>query len=88
MSLLLTGGVDTDGSTPVGEFPAIENLHVGIVTPDLGHQTFPPRTPPSPRARYEPSADFDPSQRRARATGKGKDGFMQDHWLSRRAAVP
>jgi len=39
VNLLLTGGA-ADPSA-VGEFPAIESLHVGIITPDLGHSTVP-----------------------------------------------
>jgi hypothetical protein len=73
VSLLLSGGVDTDGvSTPVGEFPAIESLHVGIITPDLGYSTVPPHN-------FTAGVDFDPT---ASCSATGKAGFMQIEGLS------
>jgi len=71
VNLLLTGGVDTDGvSTPVGEFPAIESLHVGIITPDLGYSTDPP-------TNFTPPDDFNPTPACETNNGNGKAGFMQ-----------
>jgi hypothetical protein len=55
VNLLLTGGEDTDGSTPVGTFPAIESLHVAIITPDLGYSTVPP-------TNFTPPTDFSPPE--------------------------
>jgi hypothetical protein len=76
VSLLLTGGVDTDGvSTPVGEFPAIESLHVGIITPDLGHSTVPAHS-------YTAGVDFNPTALCTRNDGNGRAGFMQTVGLS------
>ena len=37
VNLLLTGGAAEP--TAVGEFPAVESLHVGVITPDLGWST-------------------------------------------------
>jgi hypothetical protein len=68
VNLLLTGGEDTDGSTPVGEFPAIESLHVGIITPDLGYSSVPARND------LTAGVDFNPTMA---CTSVGKDGFMQ-----------
>ncbi len=70
VNLLLTGGIDVDMSTPVGVFPAVESLHVGIVTPDLGHSTEPPHG-------FTPGVDFSPSSACERNNGAGKAGFMQ-----------
>jgi len=70
VNLLLTGGEDTDGSTPVGTFPAIESLHVGIITPDLGHSTVPPHT-------WTAGVDFNPTALCTTNDGNGKAGFMQ-----------
>ena len=68
VNLLLTGGVDTDGvSMPVGDFPAVESLHVAVITPDLGYSTEPP-------TGIEPSGNFDPT---GACTASGKAGFMQ-----------
>ena len=74
VNLLLTGGQDTDGSTPVGEFPAIESLHVGIITPDMGHQTVPEH---DFIAGSGESADFNPTPVCTRNGGFGKNGAMQ-----------
>ena len=72
VNLLLTGGVDTDGSTPLpgGTFPAVESLHVGIITPDLGWSTEPP-------TNYSPPDDFFPSDLCEVNNGLGKAGLMQ-----------
>ena len=72
VSLLLTGGQADPGA--VGEFPAIESLHVGIITPDLGHSTVPahPYT-----AGSAPDADFNPTSVCMANNGNGKAGFMQ-----------
>jgi len=68
VNLLLTGGVDTDGvSMPVGDFPPVQNLHVGVITPDLGYSTEPP-------TGIEPSGNFDPT---TACSASGKAGFMQ-----------
>jgi len=68
VNLLLTGGVDTDGvSMPVGDFPAVESLHVAVITPDLGYSTEPP-------TGIEPSGNFNPT---GACTASGKAGFMQ-----------
>ena len=72
VNLLLTGGVDSDGSTPVGDFPAVQSLHVGVITPDLGYSTEPPTD-------YTPDVDFNPT---AACTSAGKAGFMQVEGLS------
>ncbi|UCF47380.1 MAG: hypothetical protein JSU89_09400, partial [Myxococcales bacterium] len=71
VSLLLSGGVDpSDGSTPVGVFPAVESLHVAVVTPDLGHST-------DPMHPYTEGVDFEPSAACEENNGTGKNGFMQ-----------
>jgi hypothetical protein len=70
VNLLLTGGQDTDGSTPVGVFPAIESLHVGIITPDLGYSTVPPHN-------FTAGTDFVPPGQPAECDSTGKAGFMQ-----------
>ncbi|MGB5349179.1 MAG: hypothetical protein WBN10_06230 [Polyangiales bacterium] len=68
VNLLLTGGVDTDGvSMPVGDFPAVESLHVAVITPDLGYSTEPP-------TNFTPGVDFNPTNA---CTSTGKAGFMQ-----------
>ena len=79
VNLLLTGGEDTDGSTPVGEFPAIESLHVGIITPNLGHSTVPPN---NFTAGSGPDADFNPTNACMTNNGTGKAGFLQVEGLS------
>lgn len=68
VNLLLTGG--TADPSAVGEFPAIESLHVGIITPDLGYSTEPPTS-------YEPPDDFNPTPACETNSGNGKAGFMQ-----------
>jgi hypothetical protein len=65
VNLLLTGGA-ADPSA-VGEFPAIESLHVGVITPDLGHSTEPPHN-------FTPGVDFNPTPA---CDENGKAGFMQ-----------
>ncbi|MEM8608567.1 MAG: hypothetical protein AAGF92_15800 [Myxococcota bacterium] len=75
VNLLLTGGIDTDGvSMPVGEFPAVESLHVAVVTPDLGYSTFPatPNEPPT-----QANLNFTPTPACERNSGNGLAGFMQ-----------
>ncbi len=68
VNLLLTGGVDTDGvSMPVGDFPAVQSLHVAVITPDLGYSTEPTTT-------YQAGVDFNPTNA---CTSTGKAGFMQ-----------
>ena len=72
VSLLLSGGdVDPDA---VGTFPAIESLHVGIITPDLGHSTEPPH---NYTAGSGPDVDFNPTGQCMTNNGNGKAGFMQ-----------
>ena len=69
VNLLLTGGVDTDGvSMPVGDFPAVESLHVAVITPDLGYSTFPPREDLTAGVHFDPPAE---------CSSVGKAGFMQ-----------
>ena len=65
VNLLLTGG-EADPSA-VGVFPAIESLHVGVITPDLGHSTEPPH-------QFTPGVDFNPTPA---CDANGKAGFMQ-----------
>jgi len=72
VELLLTGG-ESD-PTAVGTFPAIENLHVGVITPDLGHSTVPPH---SFIAGPDASTDFYPTDDCMRSGGAGKAGTMQ-----------
>ena len=74
VSLLLNGGVDTDGTKPVGDFPAVESLHVGIITPDLGYSTDPAT---NYTAGSGPSFDFNPTPDCMHNNGLGKAGFMQ-----------
>ncbi len=68
VNLLLTGGAAEP--TAVGEFPAVESLHVGVITPDLGWSTEPP-------TNFSPPDDFNPSPACERNGGLGKAGFMQ-----------
>jgi len=77
VNLLLSGGAAAP--EVVGEFPAIERLHVGIITPDLGHSTDPPH---SFAAGSGPGADFNPSSACMTNSGSGKAGFMQVEGLS------
>jgi hypothetical protein len=72
VNLLLTGG-QADPSA-VGEFPAIESLHVGIITPDLGHSTVPAH---DFTAGSAPEADFNPTSVCMANNGNGNAGFMQ-----------
>ena len=72
VSLLLTGGEADPGA--VGTFPAIESLHVGIITPDLGHSTEPPH---NFTAGSGPDVDFNPTGQCMTNNGNGKAGFMQ-----------
>ncbi|RLB38551.1 MAG: hypothetical protein DRH30_11300 [Deltaproteobacteria bacterium] len=72
VNLLLTGGQADPGA--VGEFPPIESLHVGIITPDLGHSTVPAH---EFTAGSTPEADFNPTSVCMANNGNGKAGFMQ-----------
>jgi hypothetical protein len=72
VNLLLTGGAADPGA--VGEFPAIESLHVAVITPDLGHSTVPAT---SFVAGSSPDADFNPTSVCMSNNGNGKAGFMQ-----------
>jgi hypothetical protein len=77
VNLLLTGGeADPDA---VGTFPAIESLHVGIITPDLGHSTEPPH---NFTAGSGPDVDFNPTALCMTNNGNGKAGFMQVEGLT------
>jgi hypothetical protein len=77
LSLLLTGGQVDAGA--VGEFPAIKSLHVGIITPNLGHSTVPPH---NFTAGSGPGVDFNPTNACMTNDGNGKAGFMQVEGLS------
>jgi len=83
VNLLLTGG--KANPTAVGEFPAVGSLHVGIITPDLGHSTEPPH---NFTAGSGPSFDFNPSPRCMTNNGNGKAGFMQVEGLSGDPRMP
>ena len=83
VSLLLTGGEADPGA--VGTFPAIESLHVGIITPDLGHSTEPPH---NYAAGSTPEADFNPTGLCMTNNGNGKAGFMQVEGLRGAAREP
>jgi hypothetical protein len=72
VELLLSGGESEP--TAVGTFPAIESLHVGVITPDLGHSTVPPH---SFIAGPDASTDFYPTDDCMRMGGAGKAGSMQ-----------
>ena len=74
VNLLLTGGAAEPEA--VGEFPAIESLHVGIITPDMGYSTGHRRTS-SPRG-----VDFNPTDACTRNNGNGNAGLMQTSGLS------
>jgi hypothetical protein len=68
VNLLLTGGeADPDA---VGTFPAVESLHVGIITPDLGHSTEPPHS-------FTAGVEFTPTPACELNNGNGKAGLMQ-----------
>ena len=71
VNLLLTGGAADP--TAAGTFPAIESLHVGVITPDLGHSTVPPH---EFIAGPEASTDFFPTADCMRSGGAGKAGSM------------
>ncbi len=73
VNLLLTGGAAEP--TAVGEFPAVESLHVGVITPDLGWSTEPP-------TNFSPPDDFNPSAACEENGGLGLNGFMQVEGLS------
>jgi len=64
VNILLTGGVGTDA---VDDFPPVANLHVGVITPDLGYSTEPP-------TNYTAGVNFNPT---GACTSTGKAGFMQ-----------
>jgi len=74
VDLLLTGGEIDPGA--VGTFPAIESLHVGIITPDLGYSTVPPRDD------LTVGVDFNPTALCTTNNGNGKAGFMQIEGLT------
>jgi hypothetical protein len=76
VSLLLTGGEGTD---TVDDFPRIESLHVGIITPDLGYSTAPPT---NFTAGLDPDDDFNPSSACMQYGVNGRAGFMQVEGLS------
>jgi hypothetical protein len=71
VNLLLTGGEE---DPTVDDFPAVESLHVGIITPDLGYSTEPP-------TNYTPPDDFNPTPDCEENNGAGKAGFMQTSGL-------
>jgi len=77
VNLLLTGGEVDPGA--VGEFPAIRSLHVGIITPNLGHSTVPPH---NFTAGSGPGVDFNPTSTCMTNDGDGKAGVMQVEGLS------
>jgi len=83
VNLLLTGGEAEPEA--VGEFPAVESLHVGIVTPDLGHSTVPAH---SFSAGSGMSFDFNPTSTCMRNNGNGNAGFMQTEGLSGNPRTP
>ena len=66
VELLLSGGESEP--TAVGTFPAIESLHVGVITPDLGHSTVPPH---NFIAGPDASTDFYPTDDCMRSGGAG-----------------
>jgi hypothetical protein len=68
VNLLITGGQAEPAA--VGEFPAVESLHVAIITPDLGYSTV-------PLTNFTPPQDFTPPGPPAECTAGGKAGFMQ-----------
>jgi hypothetical protein len=77
VNLLITGG--TAEPEAVGEFPAVESLHVGVITPDMGHSTFPMT---DYTAGTGPDADFNPTSACMRNGGLGLAGIMQTEGLS------
>jgi hypothetical protein len=72
VNLLLTGGAE---DPTVDDFPAVESLHVGIITPDLGYSSVPSRD--DLVAGSGPSFDFYPSDDCLDEGPAGKAGFMQ-----------
>ena len=77
VNLLLTGGAAEPEA--VGEFPAIESLHVGIITPDMGFSTFPETPPANPP---QVGVNFNPTDACTRNNGNGNAGLMQTSGLS------
>ena len=71
VNLLLTGG-EAD-PTAVGTFPAIESLHVGVITPDLGYSTV-PTVPPH---NFIAGTDFVPPTGANACDSSGKAASMQ-----------
>jgi len=72
VNLLITGGAAEPDA--VGEFPAVESLHVGIITPDMGYSTFPMT---DFIAGTGPDVDFNPTSACMRNGGVGLAGNMQ-----------
>jgi len=72
VNLLITGGAAEPEA--VGEFPAVESLHVGIITPDMGYSTVPMT---DFVAGSGPDVDFNPTTACMRNGGVGLDGNMQ-----------
>ncbi len=68
VNLLITGGAAEPEA--VGEFPAVESLHVGIITPDMGYSTF-------PMTDFIADVDFNPTDACKRNGGLGLAGNMQ-----------
>ena len=77
VNLLITGGAAEPEA--VGEFPAVESLHVGIITPDMGYSTVPMT---DFVAGTGPDVDFNPTSACMRNGGVGLDGNMQTEGLS------
>ncbi|MBT8467550.1 MAG: hypothetical protein KJN97_02270 [Deltaproteobacteria bacterium] len=71
VDLLVTGAVGDDA---VEEFPPVESLHVGIITPDMGYSSVPPASPPP-----VVGVNFDPTRA---CTANGENGFMQIQGLA------
>jgi hypothetical protein len=74
VNLLLTGGAAEPEA--VGEFPAIESLHVGIITPDMGYSV------PNPPPGVEVNVNFNPTTACTRFGELGRNGQMQVEGLS------
>jgi len=74
VNLLLTGGAAEPDA--VGEFPAIESLHVGIITPDMGYSV------PDPPEGVEVGVNFNPTNACTRFGEFGRNGQMQVEGLS------
>jgi hypothetical protein len=73
VNLLLTGGAAEPEA--VGEFPAIESLHVGIITPDMGYSATEP-------SNAEVGVNFNPTSACTRFGEVGRNGQMQVEGLS------